>query len=172
MLVRELGKFKTLEVLHVLLTSSEHCLSVLREMRSCAVDAILSHPWSKFKYFAISHATNGPMSTGISRFDRSITYPQVLGTEVPSSRPSSSASSNSGSLVDCISTMPTNELKGSANSTGTNTPISVPMDSAASDNNLPTTPAAVLSIEVRDIVDVESVDDVRVWEDGIWHLRL
>ncbi|EFQ98522.1 hypothetical protein MGYG_01549 [Nannizzia gypsea CBS 118893] len=62
-LMRHLSTMKSLRVLHILFSEPDYCLSVLDEVRECAIDNFARYSSIKDIYIGVSYASGGPVQT-------------------------------------------------------------------------------------------------------------
>ncbi|KAK2882378.1 hypothetical protein FQN49_000402 [Arthroderma sp. PD_2] len=62
-LMRFISNMESLSVLHVLFSDPDYCVSVLDEVRECAIDSFLHYRSIKKRYIAVSYASVGPVQT-------------------------------------------------------------------------------------------------------------
>ncbi|KAK2780033.1 hypothetical protein FQN52_002258 [Onygenales sp. PD_12] len=148
LLMQRLSGMRSLEVLHILFQQTDYCPSVLREVKSCAIDSVIQRPSLRVKYIAVTYGSSGSANTHVSMLTRT----------PPLKKPS--AGKGKGKAVENLDS----PAPGSA---GKQCPW--PTDDSDDDGfDFDREGRVVVSegIKIRDVVDI------KIWQKEIWDLRL
>jgi hypothetical protein len=156
--MQHIGRLHSLVALQINFVHNDNCPSVLREIRSCAIDNIMHFPHLKVQYVAVGHTIHGNLTSILAKLVKKPTRK----TPAMSSR-SSISSASTGSW----------ETKGKRKGKGKEIagtdaePSWYPSDS---DDDLGGFNEA--SVRVIDNFKPTDADGIKMWQKEIWGLRL
>ena len=157
--MQNIGRLRSLVALQIIFTHNDNCGSVLREIRSCAIDNILHFPHLQIQYVAVGHVMHGTLTTIMAKLVKK------------SSRQQKGMSARSS--ISSMSTVSWN-TKGKGKGKGkevaaanTESPWTTPSDSDDDFEGF-TEP----SVRVIDNFKPLDATGIKMWEKEIWGLRL
>lgn len=154
--MQRIGRLHSLAALQINFVHTDNCSSVLREIRSCAIDNIMHFPRLKVEYVAVGHTIHGNLTSNLAKLTRK-----------PNRR---APPSSSNPDTNCGSTE-IGDPKGKGKrkeATATNT--EQPWPSSDSDDDFGT--FNVVSVRLIENFKPADVTGIKMWEKEIWGMRL
>lgn len=154
--MQHIGRLHSLAALQINFVHTDNCASVLREIRSCAVDNIMHFPHLKVEYVAVGHTIHGNMASSLAKLTRK------------SSRGRRAPNSKLNANVESTKIRDTKEKGKGKEATATNAEL--PWAPSDSDDDFG--PFNVVSVRVIENFKPADVTGIKMWEKEIWGMRL
>lgn len=160
--MQNLSGLRSLVALHIFYTKSDICNAILRELRSCAVDNILHYPMLRIEYVGMSSLGADPSYGVVTQLARRPHQsPKTARTPEPQRGLRGSRSRANSGYVSSHSS-----------SSGSNTIYEdLGYVSGESESELDYVVGPLKVFETSGVA-LRDIFGIKIWEEGIWRLRL
>jgi hypothetical protein len=157
--MQHIGRLHSLVALQINFIHNDNCPSVLREIRSCAIDNILHFPHLRIQYVAVGHVMHGTLTTTMAKLVKKSNWQQKA-----------KSAKSSPSSMSTVSWNAKGKGKGKGKEVaGTNADSSWTTPSDSDDEF-----GGFIEPSVRVIDNFKPIDatGIKMWEKETWGLRL